>query len=320
MRRLAGLRLTAALVAHVELVAHERELTRGDADVPRLLDRAGVGVERDDGVLSVDRGVQRGPVGRVLDLADQGGVAVHRRDRDGGRRAERAVGVDREPGQAVLLRKPEELAVRRVRRTFLTDGAVGQLLVDAGCGADRPDELVARQVEDLQDHRLVGAGGREEAPVRADRRAHELADLGDQTVTERLDDLVVGDLDPVGVLGADLVVAEHLRRGVGHPRAGEDDSRGAECDEAESVAGPAEDPETDSRDSSASSCDLHTYFGTIRPAGSEHQQPPLFERPGPEPDRPESGRRVCYLVVNQACRSRRADPRWWRRSRASAGP
>ena len=125
--------------------------------------------------------------------------------------------------QAVLLRKPEELAVRRVRRAFLTDGAVGQPLVDRGCGADRPDELVARQVEDLQDHRLVGAGGREEAPVRADRRAHELAELGEQTVTERLDDLVVGDLDPVGVLGADLVVAEHLCRGVGHPRAGEDD-------------------------------------------------------------------------------------------------
>ena len=39
----------------------------------------------------------------------QGGVAAHRRDREGGRRAERAVGVDREPGQAVLLRKPENL-------------------------------------------------------------------------------------------------------------------------------------------------------------------------------------------------------------------
>ena len=62
---------------------------------------------------------------------------------------------------------------------------------------------------------------------------------------------------PFGVLGADLVLAEPLCRGVGHSRAGENDSRGADCDDAESVAGPAEDPET-SRDSPALSCDLHT--------------------------------------------------------------
>ena len=182
------------------------------------------------------------PSGEYAHLAHQGGAAVHLRDRDAGRRTERAVGVDREPGHGVLLRKPEELAVRRVRRTFLTDAVVAQPLVDPGCGAGRPDELVARQVEDVQGHRAVGAAGREESPVRADRRAHELAGLGEQTVTERLDDLIAGDLDPVGVLGADLVFAKLHRRGVGHARAGEDDSRGAERDDARSAAGPAEDP------------------------------------------------------------------------------
>src|SRR4029077_15760084 len=108
---------------------------------------------------------------------------------------------------------------RRVRRTLLTDGAVRQRLVDPGRAPNRPDELIARQVEDLQDNRLVGAGRREEAPVRADRRAHELAELGEQTVTERLDELVVRDLNTVGVLGADLVLI-WPRRGVGHSRAG----------------------------------------------------------------------------------------------------
>ena len=61
--RVAGLGLSATLVAHIELVANEGELTRGDTDIPRPLDCAAVGVERHDGVLSVDRGVQRGPVG-----------------------------------------------------------------------------------------------------------------------------------------------------------------------------------------------------------------------------------------------------------------
>jgi hypothetical protein len=150
----------------------------------------------------------------------------------------------------------------------MTDGAVGQPLVDPGCGANRRDERVGRQVEDLKDHGLVGAGGREESPVRADRRAHELAELGEQTVTERLDDLVVGDLDPVRVLGADLVVAEHICRRVGQSRADEDGSRGADRDNATSVAGPAEEPATDPRDSSALSCDLQaSRFDTIRPAG-----------------------------------------------------
>jgi len=48
--RVAGLAQTATLVAHVELAAHEAELTRGNADVPLLLDRTGGGVERRDGV------------------------------------------------------------------------------------------------------------------------------------------------------------------------------------------------------------------------------------------------------------------------------
>src|SRR5215475_13829277 len=123
------------------------------------------------------------------------------------------LGVDREPLQAVLLRKPEHRAVGRVRRALLSDSAVGEGLANPRGAADRPDELVARQVEDLQDHRLVGAGRREESPVWANRRAHELAELGDQALTDRVDDLVVGELDPVLVLRADLVVAEYHRRG-----------------------------------------------------------------------------------------------------------
>ena len=100
-------------------------------------------VERHDGVLPVERGVHGGPVGREHGLADQRGVgrrspavtrkvAAHRRERETGRRAEGAVGVDRELGLGVLLGKPEVLAVRRVRRAFLADGAVGQGLVDPG--------------------------------------------------------------------------------------------------------------------------------------------------------------------------------------------
>ena len=267
--RVAGLGLAAALVAHVELAAREGELARGDADVPRVLDRTGAGVDRHDGVLPVERGVQSGPVGRVRRLAHQRGVGrrspavtrkvgAHRREREAGRRAEGAVGVDREPGQGVLLRKPEELAVRRVRRAFLSDRGVGQGLVDPGCAADRPDELVGRQVEDLQHHRLVGAGRGEEPPVRADRRAHELAELGEQPVTDRLEDLVVGDLDSVGVLRADLVVAEPHRRAVGgHSPADDEECRCAGYDDAEPAADPFREAETDFRDFSSLSRDLH---------------------------------------------------------------
>ena len=91
---------------------------------------------------------------------------------------------------------------------------------------------------------------------------------------------------PLAYCGADLVVAEHLRRGVGQPRAGEDDSCGADRDDAEPVAEAAEDPETESRDSlAASSRDLQTHFDAIRLSGSEHRLPPLRERPGPDPIR-----------------------------------
>ena len=70
--RVAALGLTATLVAHVELVADEGELTGSDADVPGLLDRTGARVERHDGVLPVDRGVEGGPIRRVPGLAHQG--------------------------------------------------------------------------------------------------------------------------------------------------------------------------------------------------------------------------------------------------------
>ena len=57
------------------------------------------------------------------------------------------------------------------------------------------------------------------------RRAHELAELGDQAVADRLDDLVVGDLQAVAVLRADLVVAETVGGGVGGAGAGDGDRR-----------------------------------------------------------------------------------------------
>ena len=80
-------------------------------------------------------------------------------------------------------------------------------------------------------------------------------------------------------------------------RAGEDHSRGAECDEAKSVAGPAEDPEAASRDSSAVSCDLHTCVNTIRSSGSEHQLPPSYAGPDlePEPEPPGTQSGAWYL-------------------------
>jgi hypothetical protein len=87
--------------------------------------------------------------------------------------------------------------------------------------------------------------------------------IGEQTVTERLDDLVVGDLNTVGVLGADLVLIRP-RGGIGHSGAGEDHGRRA--DDATSAAGPAEDAETGPRDLSASSCDLRTRPFTGIPA------------------------------------------------------
>ena len=247
----AGLGLAAALVAHVELAAREGEFAGGDADVPRVLDRTGAWVERHDGVLPVERGVKGGPVGRVRGLAHQRGVGrrspavtrkvgAHRRERETGRRAEGAVGVDREPGQGVLLGKPEVLAVRRVRRAFLADGAIGQGLVDPGCGADRPDELVVRQVEDLQDHRLVGAGRREESPIRADGGAHELAELGEQPVTDRLDDLVVGDDQALLDGLANLVGAEPDGRTDSDAGPGEDEGDRGPADRGQAQLATAE--------------------------------------------------------------------------------
>ena len=86
---------------------------------------------------------------------------------------------------------------------------------------------------------MVGGGRGEESPVRADRGAHELAELGEQAVTDGLDDLVVGDLDPVGVLRADLVVAEARGGAVGGRSPGDDEhGRRAGYDDAEPVAGP----------------------------------------------------------------------------------
>ena len=139
-------------------------------------------------------------------------------------------------------------------------------------------EISEAQVDDLR-RRVEATRWPTEELVRADCRAHELSDLGQQTVTERLDDLVVGDLDPVGVLGADLVVAEPHRRGVGQSRAGEDESCGAGDDQAESVPCPSEDRETAFRDWSALSRDVQTRLvDEIRASEpSEHEIPLVFE-------------------------------------------
>ena len=151
-RRLARLRLPASLVADVELAADERQVPRRDADVPGLLDRAGRGVEGHDGVLAVDRDVERRPVGRVDRLP---GRAECPSTCGSGKR----VAVPRVPSaltgnrvRASCCGQPEELAVGRVGRALLADAAVGQLLVDPGGLADAVDQLVGRQVEDLEDH------------------------------------------------------------------------------------------------------------------------------------------------------------------------
>ena len=278
-RRIAGLRLPAAFVAHIERVADELELARGDADVPGVLDRTCGGVHCDHGVLSVERGVQRGPVGRVGDLAHQRGVGrrdlvvtrkvgARRRDREAGWGPQVSLVVDREPGHGVLLREPEEFPIRRIRRTLLAHRAVRQALADPGRGADRPDQLVGLQVEDLQGHGLVGARRCEELPVWTDRRTHDLAELGKQTVTQRLDDLVVGDLDAVGVLGADLVIAKRHCRRVGRPRAGKDDNCDAERDDPR--LRPAENRQAGSRNLSASPRHLRTLIGVSRLRGPTH--------------------------------------------------
>lgn len=142
-------------------------------------------------------------------------VQLRQRDRRAGTQG--SVGVHREPGQRVGLGQPQPLAVRGERRGLLPDAAVGHLQVGRGRRPDRPDEFVRLQVEDLQDDRLVGARGGQEPAVGADGRAHDLAVVGDQSVADGFEDLVVGDLQALGVEGADLVVVEARGAGVGHP-------------------------------------------------------------------------------------------------------
>src|SRR5215469_7037432 len=69
-----GCRPTAIDPTAADASAVSMTLTSPVVDVPRVLDRTGVGVERHDGVLPVERGVQGGPVGRVPGLAHQRGV------------------------------------------------------------------------------------------------------------------------------------------------------------------------------------------------------------------------------------------------------
>ena len=63
------------------------------------------------------------------------------------------------------------------------------------------------QGEHLEDLVAIGRGRCQDLAVRADRRPHELAVLGDQTLTDRLDHLVVGDLQAVLVLAAHVALA-----------------------------------------------------------------------------------------------------------------
>jgi hypothetical protein len=65
-------------------------------------------------------------------------------------------------------------------------------------------------------------------PVRADRRAHELAELGQQAVADRLEDLVVGDDLALADGLADLVGAEAVGGRESEPSPG-DDEAGCDC-------------------------------------------------------------------------------------------
>ena len=177
-------------------------------------DRPGARVDRDDLVLAVERRVEGGAVGRVGEAGRQRPLVLGR-DRDLGAVTEGPVVVDREPGQAGRVGHPEERAVGRVEGTLLADGVVGEPRVDTRGGAAAPDELVGRQVEDLQRHRAVGGRGRQEPAVGADGGTHELAVRRHETFAQGLEDLVGGDLQPIGVLRADLVLAEADGRAVG---------------------------------------------------------------------------------------------------------
>src|SRR5262249_4960431 len=122
---------------------------------------------------------------------------------------------------------------------------------------------------DLHGDRLVGARRGEEVAVGADRRAHELAEIGDHTLTQRLDELIGGDLEPVRVLRADLVLTEDVCRGVGHARAGEHDRQRSRSDGALAAL-------ADAWHAPALPGDPYTRpFDSIRPCGLAWHQYPL---------------------------------------------
>ncbi len=227
----------AALVADVQLAAGQHHLARRDPHGPRLTDRAGRGVDRNDAVLPVHRDVEGLAVGGVRGGAGEGLLAVDVGDGDRGAGTEGAVGVHGKAGEALCVRHPEHRAVRRVRRRLLPHGVVRQLLVDTDGRTGAPDQLVRRQVEDLQRDPAVGAGGGEEPPVGADGGGHELAVRRHEAVASWRDDLVRRDLKAVGVLRTDLVVLEDRGRPIGDAAACDDDGGRAGHRETES-AGP----------------------------------------------------------------------------------
>ena len=62
----------ATLVADEEPVSHQSHTPRGDADIPRLLERSRRGVEGLDRVLTVDRDEQRAPSAENVDFPGSG--------------------------------------------------------------------------------------------------------------------------------------------------------------------------------------------------------------------------------------------------------
>jgi hypothetical protein len=118
---------------------------------------------------------------------------------------------------------------------------------------------VGSEVEDLEHHTPVGAACGEEPPIGVDGRSHELAVLGHQTVTDWLDDLVVGDLEPVGVLGTDGAVTEGVGRGVGNPTTGKSEGHRADQGDSDPAVGDAELFEGVSRDAPPLLSDLHDH-------------------------------------------------------------
>ena len=273
-RGVAGLRRTPALVADVELGADLDHVTRGVADGPALLDGPGRRVDGDHTVLAVDGGVHGRAVGGEHRLTHERVLGPVRRDRDDGGVGEGAVRVHGELAVAVGLTQPQLRTVGRVRGACLAHVVAADAQVRRRGVADELLHLPGLEVHDGQRDTTVGDRGREVAAVRADRRRHDLAVVDDQSVTDRLDDLVAGhDQALTGGL-ADLVGAEPTRGRVGDPGAGagEGQSSGTGDHQADPATRATEESEMDLRVVSALASYLHSLS---LPRGGEQVDGPV---------------------------------------------